>query len=207
MAFYTAPRRLLLAIFLTSLAAVVPLRAQAGSVQLPAGPLKFGGFVARFNADGSFHLEGWGWPTMNGRWELQGDEITLLLPDKPPQGCEGPGQYRVRVANQHPAFIAISDDCRPRRMILNGSTWIPAGETKVIEARHILTTSMASPPKTPEPGTAGANWPSFRGKEASGVSEDQNLPDKWDGKAGENILWRTPVPGLGHSSPIVWGQH
>jgi outer membrane protein assembly factor BamB len=38
------------------------------------------------------------------------------------------------------------------------------------------------------------------------VAEAQNLPDTWDGKSGENILWRTPIPGLAHSSPIVWGE-
>jgi outer membrane protein assembly factor BamB len=191
--------------FLTSLTAIVNLGAQP-SVQLPIGPLKFGGFAASFNADSSFHLEGWGWPAMNGTWKLQGDEITLLLPDKPPKGCDGPGRYRVRVQDQHPAFNAIADDCVPRRMILNGSTWMGAGETKVAPVRHILTTSTARPPKTAQPGPAGANWPSFRGKDASGVAEDQNLPDKWDGKMGENMLWRTPIPGLAHSSPIVWGQ-
>ncbi len=207
MAIYTAPRRLWPAMFLTGLIAIVRLGAQATSVQLPTGPLKFGGFAASFNTDGSFHLEGWGWPTMNGTWKLQGDEITLMLPDKPPKGCDGPGTYRVRVQDQHPAFDVISDDCVSRRMILNGSTWMGSGETKVIPARHIVTTSTAVPPKIAEPGPAGANWPSFRGKDASGVAEDQNLPDKWDGKTGENILWRTPIPGLGHSSPIVWGEH
>jgi outer membrane protein assembly factor BamB len=206
MAFYTAPRRLWLTMFLTSLTAIVPVGAQSGSVQLPSGPLKFGAFAASFNADGSFHLEGWGWPAMNGTWKLQGDEITLLLPDKPPKGCDGPGKYRVTVQDQHPSFEAISDDCMPRRMILNGSTWMGAGETKVIPGRHILTTSTARPPKNPEPGPAGANWPSFRGKDHSGIAEDQHLPDKWDGKTGENVLWRTPIPGLAHSSPIVWGQ-
>ena len=86
MAFYTAPRRLWLTMFLTSLTAIVPVGAQSGSVQLPSGPLKFGAFAASFNADGSFHLEGWGWPTMNGAWKLQGDEITLVIGDKPPKG-------------------------------------------------------------------------------------------------------------------------
>jgi outer membrane protein assembly factor BamB len=204
MAIYTAPRRLWPAMFLMSTA--IHLGAQSRSVQLPTGPLKFGGFAASFNGDGSFHLEGWGWPTMNGTWKRQGDEITLMLPDKPPKGCDGPGRYRVRVQDQHPAFDLISDDCVPRRMILNGSTWMGAGETRVIPGRHILRTSTARPPKTTEPGPAGANWPSFRGTDASGVAEDQNLPDKWDRKTGENILWRTPIPGLGHSSPIVWGQ-
>jgi outer membrane protein assembly factor BamB len=53
--------------------------------------------------------------------------------------------------------------------------------------------------------TAGT-WPSFRGKEASGVAEGQNLPDNWNVKTGQNVLWRTPIPGLAHSSPIVWGD-
>src|ERR1700735_715106 len=97
MAIYTSPPRFLSAMLLTRLTAIVPLCAQSGTVQLPTGPLKFGGFAASFNADRSFHLEGWGWPTMNGTWKLQGDEITLMLPDKPPRGCEGQGKYRVRV--------------------------------------------------------------------------------------------------------------
>lgn len=205
MATYTAPRRRWLALFLASLAA--QLGAQPAIVQLPTGPLKFGDFSASFNADGSFHLEDWELPAMKGTWKLQGDEITLLLPEKPPRGCDGPGRYQVRVENQHPSFDVISDDCVMRRMILNGSTWIGARETKVIPARHIQTTSTARPPKIAEPAPAGANWPSFRGRDASGIAEDQNLPNKWDGKTGENILWRTPIPGLAHSSPIVWGEH
>ncbi len=48
------------------------------------------------------------------------------------------------------------------------------------------------------------NWPSFRGRHASGVSEGQNLPENWDGERGVNIKWKTRIPGLAHSSPIVW---
>ena len=50
------------------------------------------------------------------------------------------------------------------------------------------------------------NWPSFRGPLAGGVSDGQQLPDSWDAASGANIRWRTEVPGLGHSSPIVWGD-
>src|SRR5437867_203010 len=57
----------------------------------------------------------------------------------------------------------------------------------------------------PVDSTAGA-WPSFRGSEASGVADGQNLPDTWKVQTGQNILWRTPIPGLAHSSPIVWGD-
>jgi outer membrane protein assembly factor BamB len=50
------------------------------------------------------------------------------------------------------------------------------------------------------------NWPSFRGRFALGVADGQNLPDRWDGEKGTAIRWRTRIPGLGHSSPIVWGD-
>ena len=49
-----------------------------------------------------------------------------------------------------------------------------------------------------------ARWPSFRGPSASGVAEGQNLPDAWNGTTGENIRWKVAIPGLAHSSPIVW---
>ena len=45
-----------------------------------------------------------------------------------------------------------------------------------------------------------------RGAGASGVADGQNLPDKWDAASGDGILWRTPIPGLAHSSPVVWGD-
>jgi outer membrane protein assembly factor BamB len=58
------------------------------------------------------------------------------------------------------------------------------------------------PAAAPDTGS----WPSFRGRLATGVAEGQNLPDRWDAGKGENILWRTPIAGLAHSSPIVWGN-
>jgi len=47
-------------------------------------------------------------------------------------------------------------------------------------------------------------WPQFRGPFASGIMEDAALPDSWNIHTGENILWQTAIPGLGHSCPIVW---
>jgi outer membrane protein assembly factor BamB len=49
-----------------------------------------------------------------------------------------------------------------------------------------------------------AQWPSFRGPAAAGVADGANLPDIWNGEKGLNIKWKTPIPGLAHSSPIVW---
>ena len=50
------------------------------------------------------------------------------------------------------------------------------------------------------------NWPSFRGPNASGVADGQNPPTTWDAAKSDNIRWKTAIPGLGHSSPIVWGD-
>lgn len=50
-----------------------------------------------------------------------------------------------------------------------------------------------------------ANWPSFRGKDASGVADRQNLPNSWDAPKNTHIKWKTRIPGLAHSSPVVWG--
>lgn len=55
--------------------------------------------------------------------------------------------------------------------------------------------------------TAGAqHWPQFRGPGATGVVEGKPAPVKWDVEKSVNVLWKTPVPGLAHSSPIVWGN-
>ena len=48
------------------------------------------------------------------------------------------------------------------------------------------------------------NWPSFRGPSASGVAEGTNPPTTWDLEKSQNVLWKTSIPGLSHSSPIIW---
>ena len=50
------------------------------------------------------------------------------------------------------------------------------------------------------------NWPSFRGPFARGVADRQELPADWDVKTGRNIRWKAAVLGMGHSSPVVWGD-
>ena len=50
--------------------------------------------------------------------------------------------------------------------------------------------------------TQAQNWPGWRGPNGDGTSMETNLPVKWDSIT--NVLWKIPVPGVGHSSPIVW---
>ncbi len=51
---------------------------------------------------------------------------------------------------------------------------------------------------------ADGNWPSWRGPKNNGSNADGPYPVKWDADSG--WLWKTPLPGKGCSTPIVWNQ-
>src|SRR5690349_18195041 len=48
-------------------------------------------------------------------------------------------------------------------------------------------------------------WPGWRGPRGDGTSTEKNIPLKFSGD-GEQLRWKTEIPGKGHSSPIVWGD-
>jgi outer membrane protein assembly factor BamB len=47
-------------------------------------------------------------------------------------------------------------------------------------------------------------WPQFRGPGATGVAPSLAIPDTWS--AAEHVVWKTDLPGVGWSSPIVWND-
>jgi len=49
-------------------------------------------------------------------------------------------------------------------------------------------------------------WSQYRGYYSNGFLDHANLPDQWDLKTGENIKWKIEIPGLGLSSPVIWGN-
>jgi outer membrane protein assembly factor BamB len=51
---------------------------------------------------------------------------------------------------------------------------------------------------------SAGNWPQFRGPQGQGVSDETALPSAWG--PSTNVAWKTAIEGLGHSSPIVWGN-
>jgi outer membrane protein assembly factor BamB len=54
-------------------------------------------------------------------------------------------------------------------------------------------------------GIASAdNWPVWRGPNSDGLSRETKLPTQWS--ATENIAWKLPLPGMGGSTPIIWGE-
>jgi outer membrane protein assembly factor BamB len=49
-------------------------------------------------------------------------------------------------------------------------------------------------------------WPGYRGYLASGVLDNANLPETFDFQKSLNILWKVSIPGMGISSPSIWGN-
>ena len=50
---------------------------------------------------------------------------------------------------------------------------------------------------------AGGEWSRFRGPNGTGQSDATNIPATWTNK---DYKWRVKVPGISHSSPVVWGE-
>ncbi len=51
---------------------------------------------------------------------------------------------------------------------------------------------------------SGENWPQWRGPNGDGISPEKNVPIEWSDS--QNVIWKTPIPGEGHSSPVVWND-
>lgn len=78
-----------------------------------------------------------------------------------------------------------------------------------LAAAPLLANSAARSEKdarSPVVARPGVDWPSFRGERARGVADGFPTPSEFSIPEGKNILWKAPIPGLGLSSPVVWGD-
>jgi len=55
-------------------------------------------------------------------------------------------------------------------------------------------------------GAQPTNWPSFRGPGAAGVAAGVATATTWDVASAKNVRWKTRLAGLGHASPVIWGD-
>ncbi len=77
---------------------------------------------------------------------------------------------------------------------------IELGRTGARVARSLVVLALAAA------AAAAQNWPSFRGPSASGIGDGDAVPQSWKVEGNVNVRWKTPIPGLAHASPIVWGD-
>ena len=64
----------------------------------------------------------------------------------------------------------------------------------------LLACAMASVP------VGAQEWSSYRGQHGSGVADGTGPPTMWNVEQSLGIRWKTSIPGMGHSSPIIWGD-
>jgi outer membrane protein assembly factor BamB len=60
------------------------------------------------------------------------------------------------------------------------------------------------PTTTTTPTPSSGQWRTWRGPNANGIAEDTSLLEEWSDS--KNVLWKSPIPGRGHSSPCVSGD-
>jgi outer membrane protein assembly factor BamB len=77
--------------------------------------------------------------------------------------------------------------------------------TDMLTGRSVSRTALAAALVLLVAATGSAdNWPRFRGPNGTGVAADKDVPVQWSETSG--VLWKIPLPGLGNSSPVVWGD-
>src|SRR5687768_14956263 len=68
--------------------------------------------------------------------------------------------------------------------------------------RRILQTLVFSSLLLPRPSEA-QEWTRFRGPKGAGISAATTVPVTY---SPESANWRVQLPGIGHSSPVIWGE-
>jgi outer membrane protein assembly factor BamB len=93
----------------------------------------------------------------------------------------------------------------PATILLARVTDAPAGAAAPAAPAEVPAPTMLPPGRIPR-ATGPRNWPSFRGDGSAGNGDGQRAVAEWDVATGKNIKWKTPIPGIAVSSPIVWGN-
>ena len=139
------------------------------------------------------------------------DEGYLLLQRK--------GQPSVAVLGANRTLLRSAD----RNVIIElGGRTLPPTELTLYEAGEssvfgrtdevperlavVEPTRRAVEPTSVTPTASSGEWPSFRGLRGSGVADGPPPPTSWDLEQSVNVVWKTPIPGIGHSSPVIWGD-
>ncbi len=86
--------------------------------------------------------------------------------------------------------------------LLVAPTFVPS--TLTAGARQDVSSRTTADPAANPAADEAAQWPRFRGPGSNPTSDNPNLPVSWS--KTENVEWVTDVPGVGWSSPVVWGS-
>jgi outer membrane protein assembly factor BamB len=83
--------------------------------------------------------------------------------------------------------------------------WIPSLAVTIVLGLAAMSRPTEPVALIPVEGDGAKYWSRWRGPSGQGTVAGTNYVDTWSETT--NIRWRVPVPGRGHSSPIVWKDH
>ncbi len=149
------------------------------------------------------------WKTLAGTYENpNGRPLVVQLRDGVLLAAASGGPTVLRPVETL-TFRLVGDGTRLRFEVKDGKVVRVTMGDMPFEPRAAVSTGEAKPgPYKDEPVKVAAvkNWPSFRGEGATGVADGQHPPGVWDVKKLGATSWKTAIPGLGHSCPVVWGD-
>jgi outer membrane protein assembly factor BamB len=151
------------------------------------------------------------------RNDAAGQTVTVTAGDNS-ISLNAAGQPPVRLSPTSTTTFAADE--RPGVSVaFNGRGGMVESMTFTDNAFTMVYERATSPPPVPPLAAAGpapeivpvtrrkpAPWPGFRGTNAAGVADGQGAAAEWDITTGKNVRWKTPIPGMATSSPIIWGN-
>jgi outer membrane protein assembly factor BamB len=106
----------------------------------------------------------------------------------------------MRIAAKFACLLSLpAEDSSRSNLYMNAYVLIRSP----LSAKTALSLALLATSFLHSPAQAG-DWPQWRGPDGSGVSSEKNVPIKWS--PTQNVRWKTPIPGEGHSSPVVSGD-
>ncbi len=161
------------------------------------GQFEQGSMTVKFEADGDVLKMAIGTGTMSNlnpvgpdEFILGGSTIEFVMDGERVQRVllsAGPRKFTLTPASESGTNEAAKKDAN--EIVGSGETeWAPSSEAS----------------RAADLAGSSKNWPSFRGAGARGIADGQHPPIKWNVAADENVLWKTPIAGLGLSCPVIW---
>ncbi len=143
---------------------------------------------------------------MTAKVFLEGEELKLQPAGQPALTLDATGPEAF-TARESPG---IDLTFRGRGGMVEGFLREEGGQERLFR-RYDPEAPAAEPvealPALPEPERRPpVPWPRFRGPAGSGIGDGQGAPSAWDGESGKHVRWKTPIPGLALSSPVIWGH-
>lgn len=137
---------------------------------------------------------------------IRGETVGLTLPDQPEIVLTPVAENRFDSANGDLAIYFGGRGGLTEWARLNRGGELSFLGVVTDDPTPLRSAAASGAEEAKAPMAAPRPWPQFRGSGASGIGDGQGAPSAWDVATGSGVRFKTPVPGIGLSSPVVWGD-